>query len=144
MLDIYLNDKQKKVINTLDKNILLLSSAGTGKTKTLSMRIGKIIAKDLALGEQILCLTFTNRACKEMKEKIIETVGKEGLKVTVKTFHSFCFDVIKKEAKKNTDISFDFTIYDEEDTKEIISELNSYKFNVSCLQRFINIVKEKV
>ncbi|NFH22761.1 helicase [Clostridium botulinum] len=143
MLDIYLNDKQKKVINTLDKNILLLSSAGTGKTKTLSMRIGKIIAKDLALGEQILCLTFTNRACKEMKEKIIETVGKEGLKVTVNTFHSFCFDVIKKEAKKNTDISFDFTIYDEEDTKEIISELNSYKFNVSCLQRFINIVKEK-
>ncbi|WP_434291293.1 3'-5' exonuclease [Clostridium botulinum] len=143
MLDIYLNDKQKKVINTLDKNILLLSSAGTGKTKTLSMRIGNIIAKDLALGEQILCLTFTNRACKEMKEKIIETVGKEGLKVTVKTFHSFCFDVIKKEAKKNTDISFDFTIYDEEDTKEIISELNSYKFNVSCLQRFINIVKEK-
>ncbi|NFN98905.1 helicase [Clostridium botulinum] len=143
MLDVYLNDKQKKVINTLDKNILLLSSAGTGKTKTLSMRIGKIIAKDLALGEQILCLTFTNRACKEMKEKIIETVGKEGLKVTVKTFHSFCFDVIKKEAKKNTDISFDFTIYDEEDTKEIISELNSCKFNVSCLQRFINIVKEK-
>ncbi|HDK7137294.1 TPA: UvrD-helicase domain-containing protein [Clostridium botulinum] len=143
MLDIYLNDKQKKVINTLDKNILLLSSAGTGKTKTLSMRIGKIIAKDLALGEQILCLTFTNRACKEMKEKIIETVGKKGLKVTVKTFHSFCFDVIKKEAKKNTDISFDFTIYDEEDTKEIISELNSYKFNVSCIQRFINIVKEK-
>ncbi|RUT52916.1 exonuclease, DNA polymerase III, epsilon subunit family domain protein [Clostridium botulinum] len=143
MLDIYLNDKQKKVINTLDKNILLLSSAGTGKTKTLSMRIGKIIAKDLALGAQILCLTFTNRACKEMKEKIIETVGKEGLKVTVKTFHSFCFDVIKKEAKKNTDISFDFTIYDEEDTKEIISELNPYKFNVSCLQRFINIVKEK-
>lgn len=120
-----------------------MSSAGTGKTKTLSMRIGKIIAKDLALGEQILCLTFTNRACKEMKEKIIETVGKEGLKVTVKTFHSFCFDVIKKEAKKNTDISFDFTIYDEEDTKEIISELNPYKFNVSCLQRFINIVKEK-
>lgn len=143
MLDIYLNDKQKKVINTLDKNILLLSSAGTGKTKTLSMRIGNIIAKNLALGEQILCLTFTNRACKEMKEKIIETVGKEGLKVTVKTFHSFCFDVIKKEAKKNTDISFDFTIYDEEDTKEIISELNSYKFNISCLQRFINIVKEK-
>ncbi|APQ77005.1 3'-5' exonuclease [Clostridium botulinum] len=143
MLDIYLNNKQKKVINTLDKNILLLSSAGTGKTKTLSMRIGNIIAKDLALGEQILCLTFTNRACKEMKEKIIETVGKEGLKVTVKTFHSFCFDVIKKEAKKNTDISFDFTIYDEEDTKEIISELNPYKFNVSCLQRFINIVKEK-
>ncbi|MCS4470085.1 exonuclease domain-containing protein [Clostridium botulinum] len=50
---------------------------------------------------------------------------------------------MKKEAKKNTDISFDFTIYDEEDTKEIISELNPYKFNVSCLQRFINIVKEK-
>ncbi|EPY2271833.1 3'-5' exonuclease [Clostridium sporogenes] len=143
MLDIYFNDKQQKVIDTLNKNILLLSSAGTGKTKTLSSRIGNIIDKNLASGDEILCLTFTNRACKEMKEKIIETVGKEGLKVTVKTFHSFCFDVIKKEAKKNTDISFDFTIYDEEDTKEIISELNPYKFNVTCLQRFINIVKEK-
>ncbi|AVQ46973.1 3'-5' exonuclease [Clostridium botulinum] len=143
MLDIYFNDKQQKVIDTLDKNILLLSSAGTGKTKTLSSRIGNIIDKSLASGDEILCLTFTNRACKEMKEKIIETVGKEGLKVTVKTFHSFCFDVIKKEAKKNTDISFDFTIYDEEDTKEIISELNPYKFNVFCLQRFINMVKEK-
>ncbi|EJO5347887.1 UvrD-helicase domain-containing protein [Clostridium botulinum] len=143
MLNIDFNDKQQKVINTLDKNILLLSSAGTGKTKTLSSRIGNIIGNSLASGDKILCLTFTNRACREMKEKIIETVGKEGLKVTVKTFHSFCFDVIKKESKKNTDISFDFTIYDEEDTKEIISELNPYKFNVSCLQRFINMVKEK-
>ncbi|NFA61986.1 UvrD-helicase domain-containing protein [Clostridium sporogenes] len=143
MLNIDFNDKQQQVINTLDKNILLLSSAGTGKTKTLSSRIGNIISKNLASEEEILCLTFTNRACKEMKEKIIETIGKEGLKVTVKTFHSFCFDVIKKEAKKNTDISFDFTICDEEDTKEIINELNPYKFNVSCLQRFINIVKEK-
>ncbi len=143
MLNIDFNHKQLQVINTLDKNILLLSSAGTGKTKTLSSRIGNIISKNLASGEEILCLTFTNRACREMKEKIIETVGKEGLKVTVKTFHSFCFDIIKKEAKKNTDIFFDFTIYDEEDTKEIINELNPYKFNVSCLQRFINMVKEK-
>jgi DNA helicase-2/ATP-dependent DNA helicase PcrA len=143
VLNIDFNHKQLQVINTLDKNILLLSSAGTGKTKTLSSRIGNIISKNLASGEEILCLTFTNRACREMKEKIIETVGKEGLKVTVKTFHSFCFDIIKKEAKKNTDIFFDFTIYDEEDTKEIINELNPYKFNVSCLQRFINMVKEK-
>ncbi|WP_251859789.1 3'-5' exonuclease [Clostridium sp. Marseille-Q2269] len=143
MSNIDFNDKQQKVINTLDKNILLLSSAGTGKTKTLSMRIGNIIDKNLAIGDEILCLTFTNRACKEMKEKIIETVGKEGLKINVRTFHGFCFDIIKKEAKKNTDISFDFTIYDEEDTKEIINELNPYKFNVSCLQRFINMVKEK-
>nr|WP_207742376.1 3'-5' exonuclease [Clostridium tepidum] len=142
-MNIDFNHKQLQVINTLDKNILLLSSAGTGKTKTLSSRIGNIISKNLASGEEILCLTFTNRACREMKEKIIETVGKEGLKVTVKTFHSFCFDIIKKEAKKNTDIFFDFTIYDEEDTKEIINELNPYKFNVSCLQRFINMVKEK-
>lgn len=100
MLNIDFNDKQQEVINTLDKNILLLSSAGTGKTKTLSSRIGNIISKNLASGEEILCLTFTNRACKEMKEKIIETVGKEGLKVTVKTFHSFCFDVIKKRQKR--------------------------------------------
>ncbi|NEZ46434.1 helicase [Clostridium niameyense] len=143
MKNIQINSKQQEVINTLNKNILLLSSAGTGKTQTLSYRIENIINKKLAHGEEILCLTFTNRACKEMEEKILTTIGEEALKVTVKTFHSFCFDIIKKESKKNTDISFDFIVYDEEDAREIIGDFNPYKFNTYCLQKFIDRVKER-
>ncbi|AWZ47689.1 helicase [Clostridiaceae bacterium 14S0207] len=135
------NEKQKKVINILNKNILLLSSAGTGKTRTLSARISKILKEERAKGEEIICLTFTNRGAKEMKEKLQE-VGRKALNVTVKTFHSFCFDIIKSQAKKNTDVSFDFIIYDEQDSLEVIEELNVYKFNVNSLQNFINKIKE--
>lgn len=136
-----LNENQKLIVDNLEENILLLAPAGTGKTKTLSLRIGNIIGLDKAKGEEILCLTFTNKGCKEMIEKIQTIVGTEASNIIIKTFHSFCFYIIKTEAK-NTDISSDFIIYDEEDCKELISELNNYKFNPSSLQRFIDFVKE--
>lgn len=136
-----LNESQKSIVNNLEENILLLASAGTGKTNTLSLRIGNIIGTGKGRQEEILCLTFTNKGCKEMIEKIAAVNGKEASKITIKTFHSFCFHIIKTEAKY-TDISSDFTIYDEEDCKELIEEINNYKFNSSSLQRFINFVKE--
>lgn len=136
-----LNENQKLIVNNLEENILLLAPAGTGKTKTLSLRIGNIISLNKGKGEEILCLTFTNKGCKEMMEKIQAIVGKEASNITIKTFHSFCFHIIKTEAK-NTDISSDFIIYDEEDCKELISELNNYNFNPNSLQGFINFVKE--
>lgn len=137
------NEKQLSIVQELDKNILLLASAGTGKTRTLSLRIANVLEKKMAEAEEILCLTFTNRACKEMTEKISEMLGKVGQRVRIKTFHSFCFDIIKEEAKEHTDIPSDFIIYDEEDTKEVIGEFNVNKFPVNSLQSFIREVKEK-
>ena len=134
------NKEQLEVINELDKNILLLASAGTGKTNTLSHRISKIIEKKKGKAEEILCITFTNKACKEMKERIEKDI-KDANKITIKTFHSFCFDIIKEEAKKNTDIYTDFIIYDEEDAREIIKGQNTTKFSNERLQRFIELVK---
>jgi len=135
-----LNKEQLEVINTLDKNILLLASAGTGKTNTLSHRISRIIEEKKGKPEEILCITFTNKACKEMKERIEKDI-KDANKITIKTFHSFCFDIIKEEAKKNTDIYTDFIIYDEEDAREIIKSQNTTKFSNEKLQRFIELVK---
>lgn len=137
------NERQLSIVQELDKNILLLASAGTGKTRTLSLRIANVLEKKRAEAEEILCLTFTNRACKEMTEKISEMLGKSGQKVKIKTFHSFCFDIIKEEAKEHTDIPSDFIIYDEEDTKEVIAEFNINKFPLTSLQSFIREVKEK-
>lgn len=137
------NEKQLSIVQELDKNILLLASAGTGKTRTLSLRIANILEKKMAEAEEILCLTFTNRACKEMTEKISEMLVKASQRVRIKTFHSFCFDIIKEEAKEHTDIPSDFIIYDEEDTKEVIAEFNINKFPVNSLQSFIREVKEK-
>ena len=93
------NDRQKEAIGTLDKNILLLAPAGTGKTNTLAGRVANILLQKQALPEEILCLTFTNKACREMQARIIEKIGLAGKKVVVKTFHGFCYDVIKNETK---------------------------------------------
>jgi len=70
-----------------------------------------------------------------MKEKIIDIIGISGLKITIKTFHSFCFDIIKTESKKNTDIHFDFIIFDEEDCKELLNEFNPDKYPIKSLQK---------
>ena len=136
-----LNGTQEMLVNELERNIILLSSAGTGKTDALSKRIVNIIKKDKAKPSEILCITFTNKACKEMKERIETIVGASAKDITIKTFHSFCFDIIKLEVKKRTDIFTDFTIFDEEDCKELIKTCNYYDYSVAALQQFIEKVK---
>ena len=144
------NPKQQEVIDDLDNNLVVIAAAGTGKTDTLAGRVVKIIESKKAKGKEILCITFTNKASKEMKERIEKAVGAEGKDVTIKTFHSWCFDVIKKEAKKQTDLYTDFFVQDEEDCKEIINEVKSLlpafmepTFKVEKLLQFINLVKEE-
>ena len=61
---VVLNEAQQRVVNELDRNIVLLASAGTGKTNTLSYRVAHIIQAERAKAEEILCLTFTNKACR--------------------------------------------------------------------------------
>ncbi|MBX7394824.1 UvrD-helicase domain-containing protein [Clostridium chauvoei] len=141
-METILNKKQREVVEEIESNILLLASAGTGKTNTLAHRISNIIENNKAKSEEILCITFTNKASKEMKERIESIVNKDGENVIVKTFHSFCFDILKEEAKKNTDIYTDFIICDEEDCKEVIKTVNYYKFSLASLQNFIALVKE--
>ena len=136
-----LNNEQNLLINEQERNIMLLASAGTGKTDTLSKRIAEIISKGKAKASEILCITFTNKASKEMKERIEKIVGTEAKNITVKTFHSFCFDILKMEVKKKTDIFSDFIIFDEDDCKEIIKSCNYFDFPTYQLQRFIEMVK---
>lgn len=136
-----LNENQEDVVNDINSNLLTLSSAGTGKTKVIALRTANIIFNGV-FPDRILCLTFTNKACNEMKQRIITTLGRDGLKVKVKTFHGFCFDIIKSEAKRNTDISQDFLIFDEEDCNEIIKEiLGRVKMDLYMLSNFIYEVK---
>lgn len=136
-----LNQEQALVVNELEKNILLLASAGTGKTNTLSSRISNIIKSNKAKACEILCITFTNKACAEMRERIEKVVGEEAKDITIRTFHSFCYDLIKSDAKKRSDIFTDFIVFDEEDCREIIKECNYYNTSVYKLQQFIDIIK---
>ena len=138
-----LNKLQQSVVNELGKNILLIASAGTGKTSTLAYRIANIIDSGKAKPDEILCLTFTNRACIEIKSKIGEIVGDAARDVVVRTFHSFCCDIVRLTAKKTSDLFADFIIFDEEDCKSFIEANPSIDPHLSgMIQRFIKIVKE--
>ena len=121
-----LNEAQKRVVENLSQSLLVMAPAGTGKTKVISLRTANFIQSGME-PSHILCLTFTNKACHELKDRIIKTIGVEGKSVCVKTFHSLCYQLIKEEAKVHGKISNDFMIIDEEDAKFIIKQLISDK-----------------
>lgn len=137
-----LNKEQKEAVMELEGHVLLLAPAGTGKTDTLSFRVAEIIWQNKALPEEILCLTFTNKACREMQQRIEERAGDNGRRVPVRTFHSFCYDIIKSEAKRHGDFFADFTIVDEVDCQSILRELSDGKWPLRSLQSLTALLKE--
>lgn len=138
---INLNEEQQKVINEQKNNIILLASAGTGKTNTLAERVTSIIKNGNSKPSEILCITFTNKACKEMSDRVMKIVGGEAKDITIRTFHSFCFDVVRTYAKRNTDIFSDFTIFDEDDCREVISKLSYYYATSNLMANNMQIQK---
>ncbi len=93
-----LNPNQKKAVEKINGPLLVLAGAGTGKTKVLTHRIAHIIASGVR-PEKIVALTFTNKAAKEMKERLYKISGKISEEVFLGTFHSFCLKILRKEFK---------------------------------------------
>ncbi len=89
-----LNDEQKRAATTIDGPVLVIAGPGTGKTQLLGTRVGYILKKTDTEPQSILCLTFTNKAAINMKERIIGLVGQEGARTNVKTFHSFASEIM--------------------------------------------------
>src|ERR1700716_4001449 len=91
-----LNDAQRRAITHVDGPLLVIAGAGTGKTRVITERIRHLLHSDPNLsGENILGLTFTDKAAGEMKGRVVRTVGERGKDVTLKTFHSFCESLLK-------------------------------------------------
>lgn len=116
-----LNDKQKQAVKTIHKNLLVLAPAGTGKTRVIAMRTAYLIEQHI-LPEQILCLTFTNKAAKEMKDRITTFIKQDVKGITIKTFHAFCYTLISSE-KHLSHFSFPCTIIDEIDSEHFLKEI---------------------
>jgi DNA helicase-2/ATP-dependent DNA helicase PcrA len=89
-----LNSEQRKAVDTIDGPVMVIAGPGTGKTQVLALRVGNILKEtDVAPGN-ILCLTFTDAAAVNMRERLSALIGSAGYKVAVHTFHGFASDVI--------------------------------------------------
>lgn len=115
------NIEQQNIINYTNGAILVLAPVGTGKTYVLSERVVQAIKSGIP-SEKILCLTFTNRAAKEMSERLAKAYPDEFRHLTIKTFHSLCATVLRIEARQ-IGLPADFVVYDDADCKEIVQEV---------------------
>lgn len=144
-MSITFNKKQQQVINELNQNILLSAGAGTGKTNVLSYRVANILNKNRANVDEILCLTFTNKACRELKNRITSQLDFETAnKITIRTIHGFAYQVITTTAKKAQTIFKEFVIFDDEDQKTLIRQTiaNFPKARALDIQYIVNCIEQ--
>ena len=117
-----LNTEQKSAVQTTQGPLLVLSGAGTGKTKVLTTRLAYILSKHLAQPWECLVVTFTNRAAKEMKERVYNMIGEASSSVWLGTFHGICVKILRNYAEL-VGIHNNFTILGEDDQKRLIKQI---------------------
>lgn len=122
-----LNPEQRRGVMTTEGTVLLLAGAGSGKTRVLTYRMAYLLSKGISPYE-ILAITFTNKAAKEMKNRIIDLVGDIAENMWISTFHSFCAKFLRYEIDGFLNYTSNFTIYDSSDSlvviKNVIRDLN--------------------
>lgn len=117
-----LNEMQQRAVYQTDGPVLILAGAGSGKTRVLTHRIAYLVEELKVPAYQILAITFTNKAAKEMKERALALVGDAVKEAWIATFHSACIRILKRHAEK---IGYrnGFTIYDPEDQKAVVRRI---------------------
>ena len=118
-----LNEQQQVAVSQTEGPVMVLAGAGSGKTRVLTYRIAYMLAVNNISPFRILALTFTNKAAAEMRERIIQLVGGETAKsVTMGTFHSVFYKILRVEAEK-IGYAPNITIYDTDDAKSLIKSI---------------------
>ena len=118
-----LNTNQLKAVKTLNGPVLMLAGAGTGKTRALTARIAHIIHSREAYPNQILAVTFTNKAAREMKSRIRLSIGNAVEEMPwLGTFHSICVKIVRKHAEL-INLQSNFTILDKDDQLRVLKQL---------------------
>ena len=109
-----LNQPQQQAVTNLDGPLLVLSGAGTGKTRVLTSRLAQLIATRTANPFNILAVTFTNKAAREMRIRAVELVGPMAEQITLGTFHSVAAQMLRRHAEL-VSLKSNFTILDTDD-----------------------------
>ena len=144
-----LNPVQQQAATHIAGPLLIMAGAGSGKTRVLTCRIAYLLEQGIKPWE-ILAITFTNKAAKEMKTRVEQLVGKNAREIWLSTFHAFCAKLLRMEAESTGIYTRHFTIYDETDTRALLKEclkeleLAERQFSVGGVSGTISSAKNKL
>jgi DNA helicase-2/ATP-dependent DNA helicase PcrA len=116
-----LNPSQREAVEHIDGPLLILAGAGSGKTRVITIRMAHIIANGHAKPEEVLAVTFTNKAAEEMRGRVEQLLGEDCRAIWLSTFHALCARLLRREAP-SIGLSRDFVIYDSSDQIAVVRQ----------------------
>ena len=144
-----LNEQQKEAIQTTEGPLLVIAGAGSGKTRVLTTRIAYLIEEKGIAPNNILAITFTNKAAKEMRDRVVKMLGPVAYQIQISTFHSFGLTIMK-ENYAQLGYKKEFTILDSDDSLSIIKKimknmnLDSKTYNPKNVKNKISSAKNEM
>src|SRR5580704_16338538 len=117
-----LNTEQREAVETVDGPLLVLAGAGTGKTRVLTTRFAHILLTGRAFPGQVLAVTFTNKAAREMRERVGAILGRPVEGLWLGTFHSLCARMLRRHADR-VGLTSSFTILDADDQLRLLKQV---------------------
>ncbi|GIO62844.1 DNA helicase PcrA [Paenibacillus cineris] len=144
-----LNPQQRQAVEATDGPLLIMAGAGSGKTRVLTHRIAYLIATRKAPPWGILAITFTNKAAREMQDRVAKLVGNEGRDIWVSTFHSMCVRILRRDIER-IGFTSNFSILDSTDQLSVIRNcmkdlnLDTKKFEPKAIQSVISTAKNEL
>src|SRR5690554_6274414 len=144
-----LNPEQQRAVKTTEGPLLIMAGAGSGKTRVLTHRIAYLIVEKQVNPYNILAITFTNKAAREMKERIQSLLGGAAESIWISTFHSMCVRILRRDIDR-IGINKNFTILDTADQlsviKGILNDLNidPKKFDPRTILKMISSAKNEL
>lgn len=145
-----LNDAQRQAVVAPPGPVLILAGPGSGKTRVLTHRIAYLINEMGVAPWNILAVTFTNKAAREMRERVENLMGGTLRGITMGTFHSACARILRREAKEVAYYSAEFVIYDTDDQKQVVKQalkeldLDDKRFQPAKMLRGISDAKNSL
>lgn len=144
-----LNPQQRQAVEATDGPLLIMAGAGSGKTRVLTHRIAYLIATRKAAPWSILAITFTNKAAREMQERVSKLVGREGQDIWVSTFHSMCVRILRRDIER-IGFTSNFSILDSTDQLSVIRNvmkqhnIDPKKFEPKAIQAAMSAAKNEL
>jgi len=145
-----LNEKQIEAVLDTEGPSLIIAGAGSGKTKVLTSRIAYLIDEKMVAPYNILAITFTNKASKEMNDRIYSIIGSEARDLTCKTFHSFCAYILRREIDILKERNHLFQIIDDDESELMVKDaMKNLGYDIkmikpSAIASDISMIKSKI